>query len=556
MKVLNKQPSLKSVSTSLTTLALVIGLTACNADKASNATTGVATKQAADVTTTEQKGDFYKEDWDSLAEVNHIPEWFQDAKLGLYTHWGPTATANIGLKWPAGWYGLNMYMDQSYDWKTGEPILDKNGQPKTHYVFEQHVKNHGHPSQFGYKDIIKKFNPNKFDAAEWAELFKRSGAKFAGPVAIHHDNFAMWDSEVTRWNVKDFTGIDVTGELKREIEARDMKFITSFHHAFTWVYYANAYKFDATQETSDLYTDQHELTDFKPTKRFHDNWFAILKEVIDKYQPDVIWFDWWVEELDEEYRKKFVAYYYNQAKKWGKDVVINYKNTSFPSSVGVLDYERGRPNKQKDEFWMTDTSPGAWYYYENAKFVEPNEIVDIIIDIVSKNGLMLLNVPPNPDGSIPVEMQELMINMGDWLAVNGEGIYGTRPWTVFGEGPTRIRRGGHKIEKQRIKYTDKDIRFTKKGDDTVYAFVMDVPKNDIVIQTLNTNLAVLSSSIRSIELLGSNEPVKWQRTVNGLEIEKPNDIPNQLALTYKINLYDEAEIGIGGEDPGAAIDGE
>ncbi|EWH08979.1 alpha-l-fucosidase [Catenovulum agarivorans DS-2] len=438
----------------------------------------------------------YKADWDDLAKVNHQPDWFLDAKLGIYTHWGPTSTANINLKWPSGWYGLEMYKDQQYDWKTGEVVLyGEDKQPRPSYVFEQHIKNHGPQAEFGYKDIIKKFNPNKFNAEEWAELFAKSGAKFAGPVAIHHDNFAMWDSEVTRWNVKDFTGIDVTGELKTAIEKRDMKFLTSFHHAFTWVYFANAHKFDATAETADLYTDEHDLTDFKPNKKFHDRWLAKLKEVIDNYQPDVIWFDWWVEELDEEYRKEFVAYYYNKGKEWGKDVVINYKNTSFPESVGVLDYERGRPNKLKDNFWMTDTSPGAWFFDQNAKFVDANEIIDILIDIVSKNGLMLLNVPPNPDGSIPAEITQMLTDMGEWLKINGEGIYETRPWTVFGEGPTRIRYGGHKIEKQKIVYTDKDIRFTKKGDDTLFAFVMDKPAGDIVIETLGSNLAVLSSKI-------------------------------------------------------------
>jgi alpha-L-fucosidase len=493
----------------------------------------------------------YSQDWRSLSQVNETPNWFLDAKLGIYTHWGPTSTANIGLKWPAGWYGLEMYKDKEYDWKTGQPVIRSgNTQAQPSYVFQQHTINHGHPSVFGYKDIIKKFKPNKFDAKEWADLFYSAGAKFAGPVAIHHDNFAMWDSEVTRWNVKKTTGIDITKELKDAIEAKDMKFLTSFHHAFTWVYFANAHKFDATQETADLYTEAHALTDFSPTKEFHERWFAKLKEVIDNYQPDVIWFDWWVEFLDEEYRKKFVAYYYNKAEEWGKDVVINYKNTSFPSSVGVLDYERGRPNVLKDDFWMTDTSPGAWFFDQNAKFVTPNEIIDILIDIVSKNGLMLLNVPPNPDGSIPPEMKNMLQKMGEWLAINGDGIYGTRPWTVFGEGPTRIRRGGHKIEKQKIAYVEDDIRFTKKGDDTVFAIVMDAPSKAIVIQSMASHLTLLNGSIINIEMLGSDENVKWTQTKDGLIIEKPQSIPNDFAVTFKISLLIEDEVGIGGEDAG------
>ncbi|WP_448248928.1 alpha-L-fucosidase [Thalassotalea agariperforans] len=539
---------MKKTSISLAICSLFMTLSGCN-DGDKTETTSNATQQNAAVVTSAEPKPFYSEDWDDLARVNGQPDWFQDAKLGIYAHWGPVATANIGMKPGAGWYGLNLYMDKVYDWKTG--IIRTNEQNPEGFpspIFKQHKEKYGHPAEFGYKDMISRFKPTGFDAQEWAELFKASGAKFAGPVAMHHDNFAMWDSEVTRWNVKDFTGIDVTGQLKESIEGQGMKFLTSFHHAFTWIYYANAYKFDATAETSDLYTDQHELTDFKPTKRFHDEWFAKLKEVVDNYQPDVVWFDWWVEELDEAYRKKFIAYYYNKGKEWGKDVVVSYKNTSFPKATGVYDYERGRPKELKDTFWMTDTSPGAWFYRQDAKFVTPNEIVDILIDIVAKNGLMLLNVPPNPDGSIPQEIKDMLKEMGHWLAINGEGIYETRPWRVFGEGPTRIRGGGHKIEKQKISYNQKDIRFTKKGDDTLFALVMDVPTEDILIETLSTNLSVLNGDIQTIRLLGSDETVKWSRDSQGLHIEKPQNIPSDFALVYKISLVKEAEWGIGGED--------
>ncbi|MER2494389.1 alpha-L-fucosidase [Catenovulum sediminis] len=532
----------------LMAVAISVALTACSnvSDKTSTRT---ADNRATDTRDTgaQDTGAKYAESWDDLAQVDERPKWFQDAKFGIYTHWGPVSTANIGLEQGAGWYGLMMYMDEAYDWKNGIK-RKRNGKTFPSGIYKQHTKNHGHPSKVGYKDIIKKFNPSQFDAELWAELFAKSGAKFAGPVAMHHDNFAMWDSEVTRWNVKDFNGIDVTGELKTSIEKRGMKFLASFHHAFTWVYYANAYQFDATEETADLYTDRHALTDFKPSKRFHDEWYAKLVEVVDKYQPEVIWFDWWVEELDEEYRKKFIAYYYNKGAEWGKDVVVSYKNTSFPSSVGVYDYERGRPNKLKDEYWMTDTSPGAWFYRQNAQFVEPNEIIDILIDIVSKNGLMLLNVPPNPDGSIPQEMQDMLLNIGQWLNMNGEGIYETRPWKAFGEGPTRIRAGGHKVEKQKIAYTDKDIRFTRKGDNTLYMFVLDKPQADIIVKTLSTDLTLLDGEIDSIEMLGSGQKVHWQHNSEGLVINKPHTIPNDYAVGYKINLKIAKEIGIGGED--------
>ncbi|WP_111708218.1 alpha-L-fucosidase [Lutibacter citreus] len=498
----------------------------------------------------ETNNGLYTEDWESLSQVNESPDWFQDAKLGIYTHWGPVSIANQGMKKGAGWYGLNMYMDSVVvDWKTGKPV-EKNGklsnQPSS--VFEHHLKAHGHPSKFGYKDLIPLFQPDKFDAKEWAQLFKKAGAKFAGPVAMHHDNFAMWDSKVTRWNLKKTAGIDAVGDLKKEIEKNDMKFITSFHHAFTWVYFARAHFHDATKETYDLYTDPHSIENHKTSKRFQDEWFAKLKEVIDNYQPDIIWFDWWVEELDEAYRKKFVAYYYNKAKEWNKEVVINYKNNSFPAETGVNDYERGRPNKIKDKFWMTDTSPGAWFFRENAKYVSPNKIVDVLIDIVSKNGLMLLNVPPNPDGSIPSEVKELLINLGEWLNVNGEGIYSTRPWTVFGEGPTRIKGGGHKVENQKLEYKENDIRFTKKGDSLLFAYIMDTPTKDIKINSLGKKMTLLDGEITDIEILGSKEKVQWNINDDCLTIKKPLKIPNDLALGFKLKIKTVSEYGIGGED--------
>ena len=490
----------------------------------------------------------YTEDWPSLAQVDEAPEWFQDAKFGIYAHWGPSTTGNQGIERIAGWYGMHMYMDPMVDWKTGEVRTNAQGEPLVHIGARHHKERWGDPKVFGYKDIIKEFDPKDFDAAEWAELFAASGARFAGPVAMHHDNFAMWDSEATRWNSMNYGGIDVAGELKREIEARDMKFIMSFHHAFTWVYFAQAWKHDATLENSDLYTDPHEITDYNVTPRFMEEWWAKLKEPIDKYEPDIIWFDWWVEALPEEWRKKFMAYYFNRGEEWGKDVVVSYKNTSFPAETGVHDYERGRPNVLKDRFWMTDTSPGAWFYHENAEFVSTNEIIDILVDIVSKNGLMLLNVPPTATGQIPQEIKDMLRDIGEWLAINGEGIYETRPFGVFGEGPTRLPAGGHKVEeKGKIVYTEDDIRFTRKGDTEVFAFVMATPTKDIEIVTLGKNMTALAGPITGVSMLGSDETLEWEQQRGALVIRKPASFPSEMAVGFKITVDVAGEIGIGGE---------
>lgn len=479
--------------------------------------------------------------WESLAKVNQTPDWFLDAKFGIYAHWGPVSEAMDGAD-PSmryrGWHGMIMYQD-------GKVVETKDGKPTNNYI--HHKKKYGEPKEFGYKHVIEQFSPTGFDAEEWAELFANSGAKFAGPVAMHHDNFAMWDSKATRWNSMNYGGIDPSAELKREIEKRDMKFMGSFHHAFTWKYFAPAHAHGGIDpEDYDLYTNPHSIESDTPDADFYEQWWDKLKEFIDVYEPDLIWFDWWLENMTEECRTEFLAYYYNKGIEWGKEVGVAYKETTFPITTAIKDYERGRPNQPKSPAWLTDTSPGAWFYRPEAKFVTPNEIVDILVDIVSKNGLMLLNVPPNPDGSIPEEMVNMLNEMGAWLKVNGDAIYSTRPWTVFGEGPTRLPEGGHKVEKIKIVYGDEDIRYTKKSDKEFYAIVMDAPKGEIIMKTLSTDIGVLNSTILNVELLGSDEEIKWERNEKGLVIQAPKSLPSDYAHAFKIVLEGYTENDIGG----------
>ncbi|WP_282035796.1 alpha-L-fucosidase [Saccharicrinis aurantiacus] len=488
-------------------------------------------------------------DWESLNTVNQVPEWFEDAKFGIYAHWGPVSQAFVDMKpkqHMAGWHGMMMYGKNGVpNWSTGK----NNGKPTSNYL--HHTELFGDPTEeekYGYKYLIENFDPSGFDAVEWAELFEKSGAKFSGPVAMHHDNFAMWDSKATRWNSVNYGGIDVSKELKTEIEKRDMKFLASFHHAFTWMYYAPSHMYGKVDPKDyDLYTNKHTMDDKMPDAEFHEQWWAKLKEYIDVYQPDCLWFDWWLENMTEECRKEFLAYYYNKGIEWNKDVAVLFKETTFTEETAIRDYERGRPNQMKEQAWITDTSPGAWFYRSNAKFVSTNELVDILVDIVSKNGSMLLNVPPNPDGTIPQEMKDLLIGMGDWLKVNGDAIYKTRPWTIFGEGPTRLPAGGHKIERKKIVYQDTDIRFTKKSDTEMYAIIMDSPKKDIVIKTFSTDLGVVNNPIQNVSLLGSDEKLEWERNSKGLVIKAPKNLPTQHAHSFKITFEGYREADIGGE---------
>lgn len=480
--------------------------------------------------------------WSKPCDVNAEPTWFKDAKFGIYAHWGPVSSAFVGAdpsKWYAGWHGMKMYVD-------GKIVPTPNGNPSNNYI--HHQKKYGNPKKHGYVELIEKFDPSGFDAKEWADLFAKSGAQFAGPVAMHHDNFAMWDAKSTRWNSKNYGNFDPSAQLKKEIESHGMKFMASFHHAFTWQYFAPAHKHGGVKKKDyDLYTTPHSLDSEIPDARFNEEWWAKLKEYIDVYQPDLLWFDWWLENLPHNLRQKFLTYYYEQGKKWNKEVAVCYKETTFNDDVAIRDYERGRPNQPKEHVWLTDTSPGAWFYRPGAKFKTPNELIDILIDIVSKNGCMLLNVPPNPDGTIPDEMKNLLVDMGTWLQVNGDAIYGTRTWTIFGEGPTRLPAGGHKIEKHKIEYTNKDIRFTKKSDTEFYAIVMDKPEQEIVVEALTTRLGIVNTKIINVELLGSNEQLKWKRNERGLVVQAPKTYPTEYAHAFRITLEGYAENGIGGD---------
>ena len=490
-----------------------------------------------------QSKETFKEDWKSIEKVNQAPDWFKDSKFGIYTHWGPVSSAFEGADpdtWYAGWHGMKMYED-------GKTIKTKNGKPSNNYI--HHINKYGNPKKYGYKHIIEQFEPTSFDAKKWADLIAKSGAKFAGPVAMHHDNFAMWDSKITRWNSMNYGGIDPSAALKKEIEVKGIKFMGSFHHAFTWKYFAPAHSHGGIDPKDyDLYTNPHSLESDTPDEQFYKDWWAKLKEFIDVYQPDLIWFDWWLENMTEESRLKFLAYYYNKGLEWNKEVAVCYKEATFTEATAIKDYERGRPNQPKENLWLTDTSPGAWFYRPGAQFKTPNELIDILVDIVSKNGLMLLNVPPNPNGSIPKVMEDLLIDMGAWLQVNGDAIYATRPWTIFGEGPTRLPEGGHKVEEKiKIEYKNTDIRFTKKSDKEFFAIVMDTPENEIVIKSLSSQLGVLNSKILKIELLGSKEDIKWERNEKGLVIQAPQIFPTDYAHAFRIVLEGYTENNIGGE---------
>lgn len=476
----------------------------------------------------------YEATWNSLRE-HPIPKWFQDAKFGIYTHWGIYSVPACGPN--VTWYPYNMY---------------REGTPQ----YEYHVKTYGHPSKFGYKDFIPMFTGEKFDPDEWAELFKRAGAKFAGPVGEHHDGFSMWNSKVNEWNAARMgPKRDVVGELEKSIKKQGIKFMVALHHAENWWFYPHWKKeYDTSDprysglygpphnldwdkekpelKTNDVYAEWKLLD--RPTKEFLDKWLAKIHEVIDNYQPDMLWFDDGITLIQEHYKREALAYYYNRAKEWGKEVVVTYKWHHLVPGSAVVDLELGRFNELTYHIWITDSTVDdgcGWGYLKDAKYKSASEIIHYLIDNVSKNGLLLLNVGPKPNGEIPEEAKEILIEIGKWLEINGEAIYGTTPWVIYGEGPHKITKPGPFNEDEKVKYTGEDIRFTAK-DDILYAVLLGWPGKELTIKSVAEKF--YESEIKSISMIGVKEPLRWTMTREELKVELPKEKPCEHAYVLKI----------------------
>lgn len=473
----------------------------------------------------------YAANWASLTR-HPDPEWFRDAKFGIYWHWGVYSV-------PA--YTTEHYIRRMYN----EPEGEKGWQAKAR-IGEYHRAHFGDPAQFGYKDFIPLFTAAKFNAREWAELIERSGAKFAGPVGLHHDRFPLWDSKLTKWDAKDMgPKRDLVGELEKAIRGKGLKFLVSLHHDRDWAFFEPSYA--GNYDTKDpryasltgIYPPVHEPGAPPPPEHLQ-YWEDIVKEVVDKYRPDLIWFDGalndpkvWRSSLPQfrQHVQNAIAYYYNRAEQWGRQVAMTYKHNDFEKGAGILDIERGRMDKLSPDVWLTDTSLSrqGWGYRQHAEYKPANELIDVLVDIVSKNGNMLLNISPRPDGTIPPEQKGLLLAIGEWLEVNGEAIYGTRPWGIHGEGPTQNVRATF-AENNEVQYTGEDVRFTTKGN-VLYATALDWPRGQAMIRSLR---GVDPSTIQSVALLGTQEQIRWESKPEGLAIKTPIQRPLDHAYVYKI----------------------
>ena len=459
----------------------------------------------------------YEATVESLSQWS-TPEWFRDAKLGIFIHWGPYAVPGYASEW----YPRRMYQEFR---TTPKGVVSTVVEP----VFQHHRAHWGDQSQFGYKDFVPMFKGENWDPHEWVALFKKAGAKYVVPVAEHHDGFAMYDSSQTPWNAVDKgPKRDIVGDLRDACLESELRFGVSSHFAWNWRYYTYEDRFDTSDPSnSALYSRPHDGTE-PADKEFLDHWFARTKEIVDKYSPEVLWFDFGFNYPEfAEVRARLAAYYYNNGRENSQEVVLQYKEglhgTPFPAGAGLLDIERGKLADIRDLPWQTDTSVSkkSWAFIEDDVFKSSDDLIDDLIDIVSKNGCLLLNVGPRADGTIPEAAQQVLLDMGAWLDIYGESIYGTRPWKVFGEGPTVVV-SGHHTEGKNPSLTSKDFRFTQK-DGRVYAIGMAWPSGELVrIAAMGASTGLLDGPVRSVELVGDESAVQWEQQDEALVVTLPS----------------------------------
>ncbi len=481
----------------------------------------------AQIDTRVQSGPF-TDSWASLSNYR-TPDWYRKLKFGIFIHWGVYSIPAFGNEW----YPRNMYMQDSPE-------------------FRHHVATYGPHKAFGYKDFIPLFRAERFDPEAWAALFAQSGAKYVVPVAEHHDGFQMYRSAISHWNAYEMgPKRDVLGELSAACRSRGLVMGASSHRIEHWFFLGHGREFDSDIHEplvrGDFYwpsmpePEWHDIYGQPaPSREYMEDWLMRTCELIDRYQPSIIYFDWWIEHsAAKPWIRKLAAYYYNQAAARGEEVVINYKHDAFLFGAAVPDVERGQFNEIKPYIWQTDTSVArnSWGYTEGNDYKSAEELIWNLVDVVSKNGNFLLNIGPKADGTIPEEDARLLREIGAWLDVNGEAIYGTTPWRKYGEGPTQLVEGQFSDDVA-PQFTEHDFRFTMKGD-ALYVIAMKCSDSgEYCVRALGeldaSRQANFHGIIRRVRLLGADADVPWTRDEAGLHLRTP--ARQATPLVFRITL--------------------
>ncbi len=472
----------------------------------------------------------FTDTWESLSHYEP-PEWYKRARLGIFIHWGVYSVPAFGSEW----YSRNMYIQGTKE-------------------FEHHVKTYGPHKDFGYKDFIPLFRAERFDPARWAELIKDAGADYAVPVAEHHDGFQMYKSDLSHWNAFEMgPRRDVLGELFRELDKRGVVPCASSHRVEHWFFMGHGKEFDSDirepLKRGDFYwpaMPEREHFDLfstpAPTEEFLNDWLCRCCELVDRYQPGLIYFDWWIQHSAvKPYLRKFAAYYYNRASQWGRGAVINYKQDAFPFGCAVPDVERGQFADAKPYIWQSDTAvaKNSWCYTQGNDYKTSAQILRDLCDIVSKNGRLLLNIGPRADGVIPEEDRRILSEIGGWMRVNGEAIRGCGMWRVSGEGPTKITEGQFSDSEARG-YTAEDIRFTVNGGD-LYAICLNARGRDLVrIRALAdkdpSHAPNFHGIVKSVEALGLDPAPHWERDGEAMTVRLASPVETDMPVVFKVTV--------------------
>jgi len=445
------------------------------------------------------------------------PEWFRDAKFGIYLHWGVYSVAERGE-----WYARQLYLEGTSEYK-------------------HHLETYGHPSEFGYKDFIPMWKAEKFDPNALVRLFKKAGAKYFTPCAVHHDNFDLWDSKHNNWNsVNMGPKKDIIGMWRCAAIKHGLRFGCTTHLArsYSWFQvnkladktgpYAGVPYDGADPRFWDFYHTPSDDTNRKhpkdPPQKWRKHWAERIKDLIDNYQLDFLYFDGCVPFQGQDQGKtgfEVMAHFYNQNMKrhaGRQEGVLTIKKLRdhgiYVDGIATLDIERHRADHLLEDHWQTDTSIGPWGYHAGAKYRSVNDIIDELVDIVSKNGNMLLNVPPKADGTLDKETAQILLDIGKWFDINGQAIYETRPWFKYGQGT---------------------LRFTRKGD-TLYIIALEWPGPGKELHVGASDLAQSPGPVASVSLLGHDAPLEWSQTDAGLKITLPAAPPCQHAYSFKVTF--------------------
>lgn len=465
---------------------------------------------------TEQKEEGpFKPNIQSLHQYKY-PEWFRDAKFGFWAHWGPQAVPRQG-----DWYAREMYQEGSADYK-------------------YHLAHYGHPSKFGYKDIIPLWKAQRWDPDRLMALYKKAGAKYFVSMGSHHDDFFLWNSKIHKWNAVNYgPHKDVVGLWQAAAKKEGLKFGVSEHlgASFTWFQPSHGadttgpYKgipYDgANPMYQDLYHAKADSNDngwLSINKEWQREWFFSIKELIDNYHPDLLYSD---SQLPfGEYGLTMLSHFYNDnIKENGGNLEAVYTCKEPSDGTWVQDLERGVQDSISPFPWQTDTSIGDWFYRTGQKYKSATEVIQMLVDIVSKNGNLLINIVQTPEGDLEPDVLKIVNEIGMWTSKNGEGIYGSRPWKIYGEKPSAesvVKSGSFNEDK--LKYTAQDIRFTSKGD-TLFAFCLGTPTTDIKIKSLGRDSKFSEKKIASVTMLGSNVKLHWKQEATALVIKNNFKIP-------------------------------